>query len=56
MLQALRHFVAIDHAAPKHFLAACVLCVLGVVEDLHGELSNRGILNMPTSASRNLKG
>jgi hypothetical protein len=36
MLQALRHFVAVDHAASEHFLAACVLCVLGVVEDFHG--------------------
>jgi hypothetical protein len=28
--------MAIDQAAPEHFLAARVLCVAGVVEDFHG--------------------
>jgi hypothetical protein len=36
MLQSLRHLVAIDQAATKHFLAAGVLGVAGVVEDFHG--------------------
>lgn len=35
-MQTVRHFVAIDQAAPEHFLAACVLCVVGVVEDFYG--------------------
>jgi hypothetical protein len=34
--QTVRHFVAIDQSAPEHFLAACVLGVVGVVEDFHG--------------------
>jgi hypothetical protein len=33
--QTVGHFVAIDQAAPEHFLAACVLGVVGVVEDFH---------------------
>jgi hypothetical protein len=32
--------VAIDQAAPEHFLAACVLGVVGVVEDFHGGCSS----------------
>jgi hypothetical protein len=27
--------MAINHAAPEHFLSACVLGVVGVVEDFH---------------------
>ena len=38
--QAVRHFVAIDQTAPEHFLAACVLGVVGVVEDFHGGCSS----------------
>ena len=36
VLQSLRHFVAIDHAAAEHFLAAAVFGVAGVVKDEHG--------------------
>jgi hypothetical protein len=34
--------VAIDQAAPEHFLAACVLGVVGVVEDFHGLVTGLG--------------
>jgi prevent-host-death family protein len=34
--QTVGHFMAIDQAAPKHFLTAGVLSVKGVVEDFHG--------------------
>ena len=40
--QTVRHFVAIDQAAPEHFLAACVLGVVGVVEDFHGDFYAAG--------------
>lgn len=36
MLQALRHFMAIDQTALEHFLAASVLSLAGVVEDFLG--------------------
>jgi hypothetical protein len=35
--------VAIDQTAPEHFLAACVLGVVGVVEDFHGECGVFGV-------------
>ena len=55
MLKPLRHLVAIDQAAPKHFLAACVKGVLGVVEDLHGGLLfGRTIFNWLVSLTSSL--
>jgi hypothetical protein len=40
--QTVGHFVAIDQTAPEHFLAACMLGVVGVVEDFHGNISAAG--------------
>jgi antitoxin (DNA-binding transcriptional repressor) of toxin-antitoxin stability system len=36
--------VAIDQAAPEHFLAACVLGVVGVVEDFHEVDGSKGAI------------
>jgi hypothetical protein len=45
MLQSLRHLVAIDQAATKHFLVTGVLGVAGIVEDFHGDKATEFLKN-----------
>jgi hypothetical protein len=45
--QTVGPFMAIDQAAPEHFLAACVLGVMGVMENFHENISAAECVKAP---------